>query len=182
MAPNVARSHKTPSDHPSRPSPLLRRSGTAVVVITATLLAAACGVGLGPTLSAPRNVVASSGELNQITLQWDEVPGATRYYVYRGETADAPLWEEGAGGPIPFATTNITTFVDMSFTTADQSFFYYQVSAVAEYRDEESPPSDVVQGRWVDGPNEWQAGTIVGAETASTLELEYDPAIVFARP
>jgi photosystem II stability/assembly factor-like uncharacterized protein len=75
-------------------------------------------------VSAPRGVSAvSSSSPNEITLQWDDVPNATGYNVYRPKNSgDAP------SGPNFLGPVSSPSFTDTSPTPG--STYYYRVTAV----------------------------------------------------
>ncbi|MFW5745419.1 MAG: hypothetical protein ACOC2D_19260, partial [Spirochaetota bacterium] len=78
-------------------------------------------------------------------------------------------------GPVPYATTNLTSFTD---TMPGSRTYSYRVTAVQERTGTESPPSEVVTGFSVDGPIEWQGATRVGTflTESSTSRLAVDNA------
>ena len=69
----------------------------------------------------------------QITLEWDEVAGATKYRLYRYTSADATLRQSGSD--IPNASGTIS--VDDELSLKPNVFYYYQVQAISEIGSEE---------------------------------------------
>lgn len=145
------------------------RSAALLALLAALLVS--CGLGLPTEIDAPTGAAASTDQVDQITVSWNPVAAATRYYVYRSTSPTAPLWTEGDYGPIPYATTNTTSFVDPVPGTAT---YHYQVSAVHEFTGSESAPTDVVTGVSIDGPNEWQAASILALESLGTVRIAVD--------
>ncbi|MBQ3837594.1 MAG: fibronectin type III domain-containing protein, partial [Treponema sp.] len=68
-----------------------------------------------------------------VSLEWDEVSGATKYRLYRYTSADATLKQSGSD--IPNASTSIT--VDDQLSLKPNVFYYYQVQAISEINSEE---------------------------------------------
>lgn len=68
-----------------------------------------------------------------VSLEWDEVSGATKYRLYRYTSADATLKQSGSD--IPNASTSIT--VDDELPLKPNVFYYYQVQAISEINSEE---------------------------------------------
>ena len=71
-----------------------------------------------PALTTPTNVQAQ-GSINQITVSWDPVPGATSYNIKRSTSS---------GSGTPYATDDASPYVDTNVNPVDT--FYYTVSAV----------------------------------------------------
>lgn len=163
-------SRRAPSAHP-RPSRIRIAARSAALLALLAGLLASCGLGLPTEIDTPTGAEATTDQVDQITVSWNPVPAATRYYVYRSTSPVAPLWTEGDYGPIPYATTNTTSFVDPVPGTAT---YHYQVSAVHEFTGSESAPTDVVTGVSVDGPNEWQAANILALEALGTVRVAVD--------
>jgi hypothetical protein len=169
--------------HTPTPNAFARSAGAEAIrpaALSVALLAllagvlVSCGLGLPADLPAPDGVAATRGEVDLIDIDWNEVPEATRYYLYRSETADPFVAEDGPHGPVPYATTNLTSFTD---TMPGARTYSYRVTAVEERTGAESPPSEVVTGFSVDGPIEWQGATRVGSflteSTTSRLAVDH---------
>ncbi|MFW5689131.1 MAG: hypothetical protein ACOC1U_06095, partial [Spirochaetota bacterium] len=107
----------------------------APTLLLAALLAG-CGLGLPTDLPAPAEVTATTNEIDQITVTWTAVAGASRYYIYRSETSDPFVLEDGDYGPVPYTSTNLTTFTD---PTSSAQTFSYRVSAIQQHTGDESP-------------------------------------------
>ena len=133
-----------------------------------------CGLGLLPTYRRPTPLSRPAARSTSSTSPGTRYPCATRYYLYRSETADPFVTEDGPYGPVPYATTNLTSFTD---TMPGARTYSYRVTAVEERTGAESPPSEVVTGFSVDGPIEWQGATRVGSfltdSTTSRLAVDY---------
>lgn len=71
-----------------------------------------------PAPTTPANVQAV-GSINQITVSWDPVPGATSYNIKRSTSS---------GFAAPYAIDDASPFVDTNVNPVDT--FYYTVSAV----------------------------------------------------
>ncbi len=169
------------SAHP-RPSRIRITARSAALLALLAALLASCGLGLPADLPAPDGVAATQGEIDRIDVTWNDVPGTSRYYLYRSGTAEPFVTDEGPYGPVPYATTNLTSFTD---ATPGAQTYSYRVTAVQERTGTESPPSDVVTGFSVDGPIEWQGATRVGTflteSTTSRLAVDYaaTPPVVY---
>jgi len=68
----------------------------------------------------PTNVTAIANSVSSITVSWESVTGATRYYIYRSTTADGTYSEVGNS-----TTTSYTNTYLLSSGTA----YYYKVAA-----------------------------------------------------
>jgi hypothetical protein len=152
------------------------RSGKVVGMIALTAVffgLSSCGLGLPGSLAPPGAVSASTDQIEQITVTWDTVPHADRYYLYRSQDALGPFWVEGAFGPIPYATVVDPPFVDGPL---DAGTLYYRVTAVQLFTGTESAPSEVAAGVSLPGPLEWQApATIPGfLTTFGTVRVVVD--------
>jgi len=143
-----------------------------VLPVVAALVLAGCGVGFGPQLTTPANVAATTDQIDQVTVSWEAVPGADRYYVYRSTSADESPLAEGPYGPVPYAATNATSFVDVTLA----GNYYYQLSAVVDLTGEESQPSEVVGGISVDGPPAWDPAIVLALDSLASLRLAADRA------
>jgi hypothetical protein len=92
--------------------------------------------GPGDALIAPGDLRASRGKKGVITLSWADVPGASRYYIYRSKS---PLAEFVRCGETAEAVSNF----EFGVPPGDISFF--RVAAL-NYRNEISPQSDWAGG------------------------------------
>jgi hypothetical protein len=82
--------------------------------------------------AAPQDLFASTPEDNVVNLDWEPVPGAVLYHVYRNDDGcDEPMTEVG--------TTTEPRYTDES--VAGSITYYYQVTAESECG-AESPPSN----------------------------------------
>jgi hypothetical protein len=122
-------------------------------------------------------MTATTDQEHRITLDWDTVPGATRYYVYRSPESTEPFTTAHADGGVPHATTNTSGFVDSSL---DVGVYNYQVTAVQMHTGVESAPSATATGRSIDGPNEWQPAVALG--DSKTVRTATDRSAVGSRP
>lgn len=74
-------------------------------------------VGLRPP--APANFVATPGGCQSVTLTWDAVPGASKYFVYKGTTS---------GDESFLNTTSATSFVDGGNACSSQHSYYVRAA------------------------------------------------------
>ncbi|RCG31401.1 hypothetical protein DQ384_11895 [Sphaerisporangium album] len=114
-----------------RKPPLAR---TLISVLTSIALSIALGVGVAVSggftanaaavPAAPGFIELEAGSDSSILVEWEAVPGATSYRIYRGTTA-------GGEGNTPYATVNAPadTFLDRGPLSSTLTYFY-QVSAV----------------------------------------------------
>ena len=73
--------------------------------------------------AAPANLTITIGD-QSLTLRWDAVPGATQYYVYRGESAGTRIL-------IPETTITNPTYTDTGLTNGTE--YYYTVRAANSF-------------------------------------------------
>src|SRR5688572_17472373 len=79
----------------------VRMSATLLALATGALVLPACGELVDENSTeqalqpAPENVTATATATTRINVTWDDVPGATKYYVYRS----------AAGGPYAYIAT-----------------------------------------------------------------------------
>jgi cellulose 1,4-beta-cellobiosidase len=101
-----------------------------------------------PHISAPKGVNAQGGD-QQVTLTWDEVPGADTYNVYWATTPDVSL---GSNQESKVTSSFVHTQRDSNTT------YYYAVTAVDEssesvLSDEVSATTSITQEAWIGAPS-----------------------------
>jgi titin len=74
---------------------------------------------MGRRPAAPTNFVATPGGCQSVTLSWDAVPGASKYFVYKGTTS---------GDETFLNTTLSTTFVDGGNACSSQHSYYVRAA------------------------------------------------------
>lgn len=150
----------------------MKRTHSRITIVLAIAAGgiAACGLSLPLSMDTPSGVTASSDQIEQITVSWNAVAGADRYFIYRSRNASGPFWEDGPFGPVPYATVAGTTFVDEPL---DPLPYYYRVSAFDDATGDESTPAPSVSGTSLAGPLEWQdAQLVLGSFSTARLAVD----------
>jgi len=91
-------------------------------------------------VDAPENLTAEATAVHEVTLDWDDVPGADGYNVFRSTDADFSSQAQVNTEPVV-----PSTFVDSVST--DGRYYFYRVTALAT---NESDPSNIARA-WVFG-------------------------------
>ena len=107
-----------------------------------------------------------TADLDQITISWDPVPGATGYNVYRNAARDSEEWELVTTEPV-----EDTTFVD---TTVGRGFmYYYRVSGVNPIESELSDRRDIFSPQ-ADVPLPQNARVVRNTEGSFTIGWDWE--------
>jgi len=71
------------------------------------------------TQAAPDNVIAKTNSVSSVIVNWDSVPGATEYYIYRSTSANDTYTQIG--------TSTKTSYINTSLSVG--AIYYYKVAA-----------------------------------------------------
>jgi hypothetical protein len=96
----------------------------------------------GTSMSKPMNLRVTGSTADSISLSWDSVEGADRYYVYRSDSPDG-LYEDILG----FTSLTITSYTNRSSALQPNTTYYYKVAGRSSTTSlTPGPKSDYVQG------------------------------------
>ena len=111
------------------------------------------------TPTAPTNLTATAVSYTRIDLEWDEVPGADGYKIYRLDNATLAYWQIGA-------TTGLTEFSNYGLQPG--TTYYYRVSA--EINQQESGKSEDAAAATLAVPASTETYEVFNSEGPSSLE------------
>ncbi len=118
----------------------------SLILVLAALAPDACAQS---TLPAPTGVAVRGGT-NQVTVTWNNVPGATTYNLYRSLSSGTETSLRVGIPPTPPVSTGTTSYTDTS-SINDQSGYYYEVTAVGPGG--ESAKSSEASCQGIDSPS-----------------------------